>query len=127
MPLPAVAEIVKVMTHDLMTVDGRDILVWRDRPVSLIRMGKIFNAQRSDGSKQFALILSFNNRRVGLLVDRIVAQQDLVIKSLEGDISRSDMIAGAAILGDGKVVIILDAPAVVRKAIENEKKAQAAA
>ena len=126
-PLSAVAEIVKVMTHDLTTVDGRDTLLLRERAISLIRMEKLFNAPQSEGSKQFALILSCNNRKVGLLVDRIAAQQDLVIKSLEGDISRSDMIAGASILGNGKVVIILDAPAVVRKAVEDEKKARAAA
>ena len=124
LPLTAVAEITKVMTDDLATVDGRDTLLLRDRTVSLIRVERLFEIPGNGADNKFAVILNFSNRRVGLLVDRIVAQQDLVIKSLEGEVSRSEVMSGASILGDGKVIIILDAPAMVRKAIEEEKKGQ---
>lgn len=127
LPLSSVLEIAKLRPGELRTVDGTDAVLLRDRLVSLIRLDRLFNIPEAAAGGHLALILNLANRRVGLLVDRIAGQQDLVIKSLEGMASRSEMIAGASILGDGKVVIILDAPAVVRKAIKVEKKEKTAA
>jgi two-component system chemotaxis sensor kinase CheA len=122
LPLSAVAEITKVSLSELTTMGGKDTLILRDRTISLIRAERLFKVGGSGPEKRFALILRLGSRRVGLLVDRIAGQQELVIKSLQSEMSRSGMIAGASILGDGKVVIILDALGVVRKAIEDEKE-----
>ena len=121
-PLSIIAEITKVMPEEITTVDGRDTLVLRDRTVSLVRLERLFGLPSTVDGRKFALQLNISNRRVGILVDRIVGQQELVIKSLDGDLSPSGLAAGASILGDGSVVMILDASAVIRKAIEQERK-----
>lgn len=124
-PLSIIAEITKVMPAELSTVDGRETLVLRDRTVSLVRPERLFRLQSGGEGKKFALLLNISNGRVGVLVDRIMGQQELVIKSLDAEISRSELVAGASILGDGSVVMILDASAMVRKAVEQERKGPA--
>jgi two-component system chemotaxis sensor kinase CheA len=122
LPLSAIAEITKVSMGELTTMSGKDTLLLRDQALSLIRAERLFKIAGHVPEKRFALILRLGGRRVGLLVDRIAGQQELVIKSLQSELSRSGLIAGASILGDGKVVVILDALGVVRKAIEDEKE-----
>ena len=77
--------------------------------------------------KQVIIVVNAGGRSIGLRVDRLVGQQELVIKSVEANLTQSDLVAGASILGDGRAILILDAAAVYRKAIEREKKKEVAA
>lgn len=121
-PISVISEVLRVMPEGLMTVDGRDTLVLRDRVVSMIRMDSLFNLASSGEKKRFALILGIGGKRLGLLVDRIMGQNELVIKAVDGRYSQSGLIAGASILGDGSVVLILDAAAVFRRAVDAERR-----
>ena len=61
------------------------------------------------------------NKRVGLVVDKLIGQQELVMKPVDHDFTQTDLVAGASVLGDGSVVFILDAPSIFKKAVEREK------
>jgi two-component system chemotaxis sensor kinase CheA len=126
-PLSSVAEIARIGNGDVRTVDGMETLLLRERVVSLVRMTRLFLLPEADAERRYALLLNHGNNRVGLLVDRITGQQDLVVKRIEGVFTCSDVVAGASLLGDGKVVVILDAPALIRKAVNDGKKEKNAA
>lgn len=126
-PVPAISEVAKVMTDDLVTVDGKKTLLLRDQIVSLISLEDLFSASGNGTKNKFVLILSMGARKVGLLIDQVMWQQELVIKAIDERHMQSDFIAGASILGNGKVVLILDVFAVFKKAVEGEKKRLSAA
>ena len=121
-PVSAIVSVIRIMKEDLATVGGRDTLMLRDRTISVIRMQELFGKDPGDDRKRFVLILSLGGKNFGLLVSRLVGQQEVVIKPIGGEYARSGLIAGASILGNGKVVLILDAHAIFRKAIEDEKR-----
>ena len=122
LPVSAVAEVTRVITDDLITVDGKNTLMLRDRIISIVRMDELFSIQSKENTKKFCLILGIGTREIGLLVDKMIGQQELVIKAVEGNYAHSDLVAGASILGNGSIVLILDAAAIFRKAIVDEKK-----
>ena len=121
-PVAAIAEVLRVMPGDLTSVDGKATLLLRDQVVSLISLGELFGIEGKNNAKQFALLIGSGKRKVGLLVDRLAGQQELVIKAVDEQQANSGLVAGASILGDGKVVLILDAPSVLRKAVAAAKE-----
>jgi two-component system, chemotaxis family, sensor kinase CheA len=58
---------------------------------------------------RFHVVISMGNRRRGILVDRLIGHQDIVVKSLDPAVGRPDVVSGTTILGDGRVACILDA------------------
>jgi len=126
-PVPAISEVAKVMTDDLVTVDGRRTLLLRNQIISIISLEDLFTAGGNGTKKKFVLILSMGARKVGLLIDQVMWQQELVIKAIDDRHMQSEFLAGASILGNGKVVLILDVFAVFKKAVEREKKRLATA
>ena len=98
----------------------------RDQLVSLIDLQGLFGVSSKEGGGKFALVLGpgsgSGSRKTGFLADRLLGQHELVIKAIDNHYSQSGFVSGASILGNGKVVLILDAPAMVKKAIEHEKE-----
>jgi len=124
-PVAAIAEVLRVMPGDLTSVDGKATLMLREQVVSLVSLADLFGIEGKNNEKQFALLIGGGKRKVGLLVDRLAGQQELVIKAVDERQTSSGLVAGASILGDGKVVLILDAPSVFRKAVTVEKERSA--
>lgn len=120
-PASAIVEVRRVMSGELTTVDGRDTLLLRDHLISILHLRELFRADSSSGSRKYAIILGIGGRKVGLLVDRLMGQQELVIKALDSRYTQTGLVSGASILGNGRVVLILDAPAIFSKAVEEEK------
>jgi two-component system chemotaxis sensor kinase CheA len=128
-PISVVAEVTKITKDSLTTVDGKDTLMLRDLLISIIHLDELFRTNPSipplvkgGFEKKFAIILGIGNKKVGILVDRLIGQQELVIKAIDGNYADSGVVAGASILGDGGVILILDAFSVFKKAVDDEKK-----
>jgi two-component system chemotaxis sensor kinase CheA len=121
-PLPVIAEVARVAVDQLVTVNGRKTLLLRDRTISIISMGEMLGVEGDNKRKKNVLILEAGGRKAGLLIDRLLWQQELVIKAIDDRHLQTECIAGASILGSGKVVLILDVHAVIRKAVAEEKK-----
>jgi two-component system chemotaxis sensor kinase CheA len=126
-PISSVIEAVRVSKDSLTTIDGRDALLLRERVIPVIGLRDLFEMAGASDHKQVIIVVNAGGRSIGLRVDRLVGQQELVIKSVEANFTQSDLVAGASILGDGRAILILDAAAVYRKAIEREKKKEVAA
>lgn len=121
LPVGAISEVARVRPGELTTVDGSSCLVVREQIVSVIGLGDLLAGVPCGGDGGYLLILALRGRRFGLLVDRLRWQQELVIKSVDERWIESGIVAGASILGDGRVVLILDALAVVSRAVEVQK------
>lgn len=121
-PVSAVADVTRIVTDNLTTVDGKDTFLLRDRIISVIRLQELFNVKGEDGKKKFILIMGIGKKKIGVLVDRLKGQQELVIKAVDDWYMKAGLVTGASILGNGRVVLILDAPAIFSKAIDDEKK-----
>lgn len=113
-PLAAVVESLKFDRADVHRVGGRETLRIRERVVPLLRLARLFDLPEAEraGRHEYAVVLGRGDKRIGLVVDRLRGQQEVVIKALDASVtSQSFGIAGATIMGDGRVVLILDVAA----------------
>jgi two-component system chemotaxis sensor kinase CheA len=109
LPSGAVVESLRFPRSAVTRIGGRDTLRVRDRIVPLLHLGELFGVAAPASDETYAVILGRGEKRLGLTVDRLRGQQDVVIKALDPVVSESAVgIAGATILGDGRVVLILD-------------------
>ena len=94
------------------TINGRETLRIRDRIVPLLRLSAVFGLEQvpqAAAARQYAVVLGRGDKRVGVVVDRLRGQQEVVIKALDPAVSGTTVgMAGATIMGDGRVVLILD-------------------
>jgi two-component system chemotaxis sensor kinase CheA len=113
-PLNAVAEIARAWESDLHQVDGTEVLQLRDQVLPLVRVGERRISDR-DPSKEkiFVLVLTYGERKLGLIVDALEGEEELVIKALDDQTVASDLVSSASILGDGRVVLIMNLAAVM--------------
>ncbi len=115
-PLNAVAEIARARESDVHQVQNYEVLQLRDRVLPLVRLGYAPGADEKAGSgKIFVLVIAMGERKLGLIVDRLEGEEELVIKALDDQTVATDLISGASILGDGRVVLIVNLPAIVER------------
>jgi two-component system chemotaxis sensor kinase CheA len=113
-PLNAVAEIARARESDVHQVQNYEVLQLRDRVLPLVRLGRAPDTGEKAGSgKIFVLVIAMGERKLGLIVDSLEGEEELVIKALDDQTVATDLISGASILGDGRVVLIVNLPAVV--------------
>jgi two-component system, chemotaxis family, sensor kinase CheA len=113
-PLNSVAEITRAREADLHVVDRFEVLQLRNKALPVVRMGRrpeIENLSR----KIFVLVISVGERRLGLIVDALEGEEELVIKALDDQKLETDLVSGASILGDGRVVLILNLAAIIER------------
>src|ERR1700751_104487 len=111
-PLNAVLEIARTFEGEVHQVDNYEVLQLRNQVLPLLRLGR----PAPDGdrkTKLFVLIITVSEKKYGLIVDSLEGEEELVIKALDDQTFSTDLVSGASILGDGRVVLILNLPAVV--------------
>jgi two-component system chemotaxis sensor kinase CheA len=115
-PLNAVAEIARAHESDIHQVDNCEVLQLRNRVLPVARLGRP-PEQRPDGrpEKVFVLVIALGERKLGLLVNALEGEEELVIKALDDQTAETDLVSGASILGDGHVVLILNLSAILER------------
>ena len=113
-PLGNVLEILRSHERDVHSVEDQEVLKIREQIVPLIRLSRMHGGSESKG-KLFVVVVSLGDRKCGLVVDRLIGEQELVIKALDETMIHSAMVSGASILGDGRVVLVLSISDVVEK------------
>ena len=111
--LNSVAEIARAQESNLHQVDGREVLQLRNQVLPVIRLGRGPAALESREGRIFVLVIEVGERKFGLLVNALEGEEELVIKALDNQTVATDLVSGASILGDGRVVLILNLMAVV--------------
>lgn len=131
LPLLAVSEITRAERSDIVFLDGIENYRLRDRFVSLVRPGVVLSFDRRKGGSGaafrheanhfFVVILATADKKYAVIADELIGEQELVIKPLDSHWVQNDALAGASVLGDGRVVLIMDAEMVFRKAVKHER------
>jgi two-component system chemotaxis sensor kinase CheA len=116
-PLSPIEETLKVSKKDINNITGQNVIVIRDRVCPLFDLNNVFGIV-SDGPDDFEykhlIVISLGDKKFCLAVDRLVGQEEVVIKTLNGLDATSSYVLGATITGDGKVVFILDVAGISR-------------
>ncbi len=115
-PLNTVAEIARAHESDLHQVDSYEVLQMRNQVLPLLRLGRPpQNLEGPRTGKVFVLVIHVSERKLGLIVDSLEGEEELVIKALDDQTIATDLVSGASILGDGRVVLVLNLAAVVER------------
>ncbi len=115
-PLVSVMETIKIKTSDIKTVQKREVMRLRDMVVPLMRMSRVLGTglEAEDKTEDYVLVVKAGDRVAGIVVDDLREQMEFVIKSLGKYFGELQGIAGATILGNGEVALILDIPTLIR-------------
>src|ERR1700737_1219979 len=113
-PLNAVVEIARTRESEVHQVDNYEVLQLRNQVLPLLRLGRPqAETQERRSGKLFVLVITVGERKYGLIVEALEGEEELVIKALDDQTFSTDLVSGASILGDGRVVLILNLAAVV--------------
>ena len=116
LPLATITESIRPSADTLRTVFGsKEAFIMRGEVLPFVRLHRLFRVSRAeeDPTRGLTVVVEHDGRRLALLVDELLGQQQFVIKSLDSNFQRVDGVAGATILGDGRVALILDVPGLV--------------
>ena len=109
LPLNAVAEIARTVEEDIHQVEHYEVLQLRNDVLPLLRLGsKPPGGPGTARRKVFVLVINSGDRKFGVIVDALEGEDELVIKALDDHAIATDLVSGASILGDGRVVLILN-------------------
>jgi len=109
-PLTAVEETIRVYGHDITTIEGIEVIHLREKTTPILRLSDLFDLrpEHMEDGKNFIVIVNTGNQHVGLVVDALIGQEEVVIKPLPDYLRQKSGFSGATIIGDGHISLILD-------------------
>ena len=114
-PINSILETIKIEPTEIHELEGTEVIKVRDEVVNILSIKELFRlpSRYTDIKSYYAVIISSEDKKVALLVNNLIGEQDIVIKTLRDTVTKSEGIAGATILGDGTVSFILDIQTIV--------------
>ncbi|MEL7564394.1 MAG: chemotaxis protein CheA [Dehalobacterium sp.] len=108
-PLTNVLETLRVHPKDVQTIKNCEVIMLRGHVLPLVRLRQLFGDERNqEESFLYVVVVSIDGEKIGIIVDSLIGEQEIVIKGLGDYLGRVPGFAGATILGDGKVALIID-------------------
>ncbi|MCL6495558.1 MAG: chemotaxis protein CheA [Ignavibacterium sp.] len=123
-PLNSVIEVIRVHSENIYTINNKPVIKLRDRIIPLISLREVVLNRKNDSAEniwQYVVIVGIAERQIGIEVDELLGQKEIVIKSLGSYIGRVPGIAGSTIMGDGTVILILDINELINKTQHDSK------
>jgi two-component system chemotaxis sensor kinase CheA len=117
-PIASVLETVRISFDEISSVEGRSVLRLRNEVLPLVKLGDIFGVENIIEATEhvYVVVIGLAEKKIGVIVDNLVGQEEIVIKSLGDYLKGIEGIAGATIRGDGKVTLIIDIAALMQLA-----------
>jgi len=116
-PLTAISETIAIEQKDLQSVERREVFYLRGEMLPIMGVGHIFRIETQRNDMTFAVVVGFGRRKLGILVDEIIGQQEIVIKSLGEYFKGLGGFAGAAEIGRHEVILVLDVESIIEKSL----------
>lgn len=115
LPLGSIQTVENIPNTEVKTIQGKEVINLRGNVVPVVRLGNILNCKRpeKDPEELLIVIVKKGERLAGMVVDELIGQQEIVIKSIGKYIKNHKIISGATILGNGEVALILDVNSLV--------------
>ncbi|HEY0093807.1 MAG TPA: chemotaxis protein CheA, partial [Archangium sp.] len=121
-PLNSVLEILSVKPSEIRTVERREVLDVRGHTLPLMRLARLFNHPERQNDRHFVVVAGLAQERLGIAVDELQGQQDIVVKSLGGRLQGVRGISGAADLANRRTVLVLDVGALLEEGMSVERR-----
>ena len=121
-PLQSIEEIVRPEENGLSTIRGQRVMRLRDAVLPLVDMRERLGEMGTEGGGRFAVVVAVGGQRAGLCVDRLIGQQEIVIKPLDDSYTQGGPFSGATIREDGRVSLILDVVQLIRQSPQSLEK-----
>jgi two-component system chemotaxis sensor kinase CheA len=121
-PLTSIAESLMVQPEMLQTIEGRMIVNLRGEMIPVIYIGEILDVAHDDGGGRYAIVVGYDERRIGLLIDEMFGQHEIVIKSLGDYFAGLRGFAGASEVGKHEIVLVMDTEAIIDIALIRHKE-----
>lgn len=116
-PLGSIDSTINITPDDIKTVQNKEVIVIRGQIIPITRLNEVLSVPRgneaTDEDDIFVVVVHVGDHKIGIVVDNLIGQQEIVIKTLGKLLSGLKMLAGATILGDGHVAMILDVSALM--------------
>ncbi|GAB4197612.1 MAG: chemotaxis protein CheA [Sandaracinaceae bacterium] len=126
-PLTVVQEALFLDPRSVRVVDGREVVTLRGQSLPITRLTELFRTGDPRQERGYVVVTSLGQRRLGLVVDALEGQQDIVTKPLGASLAGVRGFSGATDLGDQRVVLVLDAPAILDEVLSSDPRLQGAA
>ncbi len=124
-PITSVIESQRINVSELKRIDNYEVMTVRDEVISVLRLNRLFNIKSAEESQHaFIVIVGTSDKKLGIMVDALIGEEDVVIKPLTDQFVESPGIAGASILGDGSVSLIIDVSQLLALGIKLELTAR---
>jgi len=108
-PLTNVVETISIRTEEIKMVKHNEVILVRGRVLPLLRLSTVFQREETSRSdRMFVVVLGIGEKKVGIIVDKLLGEQEIVSKSLGDYLGKVPCLSGATILGDGQVALIVD-------------------
>jgi two-component system chemotaxis sensor kinase CheA len=130
-PLTSIIETTYVSEANVSSVKGGPVMRWREQVLPLLYLRQVFAhpglKSLANGGKQAIMTVAWDRLRAGLVVDELIGQQEIVVKSLSSLLGSVPGLSGCTILGDGRIALIVDVPSLINMALQSsQQEAQAA-
>lgn len=124
-PITSVIESHRVQPSDISRIDNYEVFNVRNEVISLLRLNRLFGIKTQESSEySYIVIVGTAEKKIGLMVDSLIGEEDVVIKPLRDQFTNSPGIAGASILGDGSVSLIIDVSQLLDLGLKQEIEAR---
>jgi len=129
-PLSSIIETSRLEEKDVHTISGREVTLFRGNILPLVRLNEAFGweAEVETGadkaaSADYIVVVRYSGTQVGIIVDALLEQQELVVKSLDDFVGGNNNFSGASIMGDGTVVLIIDVASLIKSVVTERQNA----
>ena len=124
-PITSVIESQRIMSSEIKILDNFEVFDLREDVVSLMRLNRLFGIPTDENKNiNYIVVVGNADRKIGLMVDQLIGEEDVVIKPLKDKYTGVQGIAGATILGDGQVSLILDVNQIMELCLQKEHSAK---
>lgn len=124
-PITSVIESQRVLQEEIKTIDNYEVMNVRNEVISVLRLSRLFHIKSTNNDRYcFVVIVGTQEKKIGVMVDSLIGEEDVVIKPLNDQFTNSPGIAGASILGDGSVSLIIDVSQLLELGVQQELSAQ---
>lgn len=124
-PITSVIESQRVLQEEIKTIDNYEVMNVRNEVISVLRLSRLFHIKSTNTDKYtFVVIVGTQEKKIGVMVDSLIGEEDVVIKPLNDQFTSTPGIAGASILGDGSVSLIIDVSQLLELGVQQELNAQ---
>jgi two-component system chemotaxis sensor kinase CheA len=125
-PLTSISETFIVQPERIQTIEEREVIEMREEMLPLLRVARVFMLEEKPKDEYFAVVVGFGGKRLGLLVDSLLEQTEVVIKPLGEHLKSVRGLAGAAEVGRHEIILVLDVEAMMEEAFSRKNITRAA-